>query len=270
MAEMRRDMMAYFRRARRDVRPHIAGLRGGARHAARFLRAVISRTRRTPICAFCTTRRRTPAKTNLFGQAPHTDNSFMTALARTDVPGLAVRLPSGEWFAAADHPRHVPDQSRQHHAALVERPVSVDAARRAQRQRHRPLFDRLFPQPEPGQRHRVPAELRLARQPAALPAGRLSRPRARILPRQLFPPEGAIAPTPRCRSGRNRRKRRSKTMFDLDRFIEDCRAAVRADPSHKAAREVVARAVSDPAAILAGARRADAGRGRRRSTGRQS
>ena len=35
---------------------------------------------------------------NLFGQAPHTDNSFMTALARTEVPGLAVRLPSGEWF----------------------------------------------------------------------------------------------------------------------------------------------------------------------------
>jgi len=40
-----------------------------------------------------------PAEDNLFGQAPHTDNSFMTALARTDVPGLAVRLPSGEWFA---------------------------------------------------------------------------------------------------------------------------------------------------------------------------
>ena len=35
---------------------------------------------------------------NAFGQAPHTDNSFMTALARTDVPGLAVCLPSGEWF----------------------------------------------------------------------------------------------------------------------------------------------------------------------------
>lgn len=35
---------------------------------------------------------------NTFGQAPHTDNSFMTALARTDVPGLAVRLPSGEWL----------------------------------------------------------------------------------------------------------------------------------------------------------------------------
>ncbi len=39
-----------------------------------------------------------PGEDNLFGQAPHTDNSFMTALARADVPGLAVRLPSGEWF----------------------------------------------------------------------------------------------------------------------------------------------------------------------------
>ncbi len=41
---------------------------------------------------------------DLFGQGPHTDNSFMTALARTEVPGLAVRLPpngpsGGEWFA---------------------------------------------------------------------------------------------------------------------------------------------------------------------------
>lgn len=33
---------------------------------------------------------------NTFGQAPHTGNSFMTALARTGVPGLAVRLSSGE------------------------------------------------------------------------------------------------------------------------------------------------------------------------------
>jgi predicted metal-dependent enzyme (double-stranded beta helix superfamily) len=41
-------------------------------------------------------------------------------------------------------------------------------------------------------------------------------------------------------------------MFDLDRFIADCRDAVAADPSHKAVREVVARAVSDPATVLAG------------------
>ena len=34
-----------------------------------------------------------------FGQGPHTDNSFITLLAREDVPGLAVRLPDGRWLA---------------------------------------------------------------------------------------------------------------------------------------------------------------------------
>ena len=41
-------------------------------------------------------------------------------------------------------------------------------------------------------------------------------------------------------------------MFDLGRFIEDCRAAVAEDPSHKAVREVVARVVSEPAEVLKG------------------
>ncbi len=41
-------------------------------------------------------------------------------------------------------------------------------------------------------------------------------------------------------------------MFDLDRFIEECRVALSADPTHKSVREVIARAVSDPAAVLAG------------------
>lgn len=41
-------------------------------------------------------------------------------------------------------------------------------------------------------------------------------------------------------------------MFDLGRFIEDCRAAVAEDPSHKAVREVVARAVSAPGEVLKG------------------
>ncbi len=40
------------------------------------------------------------------------------------------------------------------------------------------------------------------------------------------------------------------TAFDLERFIADCRAARQADPSHKLVREVVARAVSDPASVL--------------------
>lgn len=41
-------------------------------------------------------------------------------------------------------------------------------------------------------------------------------------------------------------------MFDLGRFIEDCRAAGAEDPSHKAVREIVARAVSEPGAVLKG------------------
>ena len=39
-------------------------------------------------------------------------------------------------------------------------------------------------------------------------------------------------------------------MFDKDQFIADCRAALSEDSSHKAVREIVARAVSDPAAVL--------------------
>ena len=38
--------------------------------------------------------------------------------------------------------------------------------------------------------------------------------------------------------------------FDLDQFISDCRSAIRLDASPKFVREVVARAVSDPAAVL--------------------
>jgi predicted metal-dependent enzyme (double-stranded beta helix superfamily) len=41
-------------------------------------------------------------------------------------------------------------------------------------------------------------------------------------------------------------------MFDLDRFIADCRAALAADRSQKYVRDVVARAVADPASVLTG------------------
>jgi isopenicillin N synthase-like dioxygenase len=34
-----------------------------------------------------------------YGLAPHTDNALMTFLAQKDVPGLAVRMPSGHWRA---------------------------------------------------------------------------------------------------------------------------------------------------------------------------
>jgi predicted metal-dependent enzyme (double-stranded beta helix superfamily) len=42
------------------------------------------------------------------------------------------------------------------------------------------------------------------------------------------------------------------TMFETDRFVADCRAAFAQDQTHKAVREVLARAVSDPAAVLKG------------------
>jgi isopenicillin N synthase-like dioxygenase len=45
------------------------------------------------------------AEPNQFGIAPHTDANFLTFLAQTEVPGLQVRQPSGEWI---DVP-HVPD-----------------------------------------------------------------------------------------------------------------------------------------------------------------
>ena len=41
-------------------------------------------------------------------------------------------------------------------------------------------------------------------------------------------------------------------MFDLDQFVSGCRTALAADRSHRHVREVVARAVSDPAAVLKG------------------
>jgi isopenicillin N synthase-like dioxygenase len=98
---------------------------------------------------------------NTFGTAPHTDNSFMTALARTDVPGLAIRLPSGEWFAT----------------------------RGDQRVGHRPLLHRVFPQPEPVFNDRMPAKLRVGGQSSAVSAGRLSGSGVGILPQELFSSE---------------------------------------------------------------------------------
>jgi isopenicillin N synthase-like dioxygenase len=37
------------------------------------------------------------AEANQFGIAPHTDANFLTFLAQSDVPGLQVRMPGGEW-----------------------------------------------------------------------------------------------------------------------------------------------------------------------------
>jgi predicted metal-dependent enzyme (double-stranded beta helix superfamily) len=42
------------------------------------------------------------------------------------------------------------------------------------------------------------------------------------------------------------------TAFEIEQFIADCRTALDNDPSHKLVREIVARAVADPAAVLKG------------------
>src|SRR6266850_2576989 len=42
------------------------------------------------------------------------------------------------------------------------------------------------------------------------------------------------------------------TMFEVDRFVDDCRAAFAAESTYKAIREVLARAMSEPAAVLRG------------------
>jgi predicted metal-dependent enzyme (double-stranded beta helix superfamily) len=41
-------------------------------------------------------------------------------------------------------------------------------------------------------------------------------------------------------------------MFETEQFIADCRAALAADPTHKTIRDVLARAVAEPAAVLKG------------------
>jgi predicted metal-dependent enzyme (double-stranded beta helix superfamily) len=41
-------------------------------------------------------------------------------------------------------------------------------------------------------------------------------------------------------------------MFEVERFVADCRAAFAEDTSHKAVREVLASAMSDPSAVLKG------------------
>src|SRR4051794_34962219 len=41
-------------------------------------------------------------------------------------------------------------------------------------------------------------------------------------------------------------------MFDLECFVAECRSALMADPSQRLVREAVARALSEPAAVLKG------------------
>lgn len=102
MAEMRRDMMAYFR-ALGAMCDHMLPAFAVALDMPPGFFAPFFADEAHANARFLHYPPQDADEDNLFGQAPHTDNSFMTALARTDVPGLAVRLPpngpmGGEWF----------------------------------------------------------------------------------------------------------------------------------------------------------------------------
>ena len=149
----------------------------------------------------------------------------MTALARTEVPGLAVRLPSGEWFA----PPIIPGtflinlgniMRRWSNDRFLSTPHGVINESGTDR-----YSIAYFHSPNPDAVIECVPTCTRRRQSAALSAGHLSRPCARILPGQLFSPEGS--PLRGC-SARRRgggvaiNSMRGRPMFDLDQFIADC------------------------------------------------
>lgn len=95
---LRDDMMAYFHAlyalGQRMLAPFAVALGMGADGFASYFAGEAHAN-----CRFLHYPPQQDTSENTFGTAPHTDNSFMTLLARTDVPGLAIRLPSDEWFA---------------------------------------------------------------------------------------------------------------------------------------------------------------------------
>jgi isopenicillin N synthase-like dioxygenase len=97
VAEMRRDMMAYFHALGAMCDRILPAFAAALDMPADFFTPYFANEAHANL-RFLHYPPQDANEDNLFGQAPHTDNSFMTALARTDVPGLAVRLPSGEWF----------------------------------------------------------------------------------------------------------------------------------------------------------------------------
>ncbi len=125
-----------------------------------------------------------------FGQGPHTDNSFITILARTEVPGLAVRLPSGEWLA----PPLIPGtflvnlgnmMKRWSNDRFLSTPHAV--LNESGTDRYSIAF---FYSPNVATRIECLPSCTGPGRSAALPARGLRRPRARVLQRELLPPEG--------------------------------------------------------------------------------
>jgi len=190
-----RDVMAYVKALEALCTRHDPGVRGRARSSSPPTSPRCSTTRRTSPCACSTYPPQAVVEDNQFGQAPHTDNSFMTVLARTDVPGLAVRLTSGEWFP----PPLIPGTLLVNLGNMMRR-FSNDRflstpARRAQRKRHRtatrwPISTARTRTPSS---RPVPGSVTADNPPNTSPAV-YRRSRAGVLPGQLLPTSAATTP----------------------------------------------------------------------------
>ena len=99
------------------------------------------------------------AEANQYGIAPHTDANFLTFLAQSEVPGLQVRMPSGEWIDVPYVPGLVRGELGRHDVPLDERPLQVDAASRAAAGRTAPLRHPVLPRTAHRHGDRVPADL---------------------------------------------------------------------------------------------------------------
>ena len=97
LPRLRADMMAYFGAVSAMCRRMLPSFAVALGMTADFFAAFFGEPHANLRCLHYPPRGTTEDNTD--GQRAHTDNSFITALAMTDVPGLSVRLPSGEWVA---------------------------------------------------------------------------------------------------------------------------------------------------------------------------
>lgn len=180
-----------FYRTRGDMRPYGAALCRRTRRAGRFL-CVLFRRRGQANPRFLHYPPQAATEDNTFGQGTHTDNCFLTALARTEVLGLTVQLPSGEWFPPPVIPGNLGNIMRRwSNDRFLSTPHGVlndaGADRHSIAYFHSPNPDRVI-------ECLPPAPARTTRRAAHRG---LPRSRPRILLGELFPPEG-----PPLRSGR--------------------------------------------------------------------
>jgi isopenicillin N synthase-like dioxygenase len=141
-----------------------------------------------------------------YGIAPHTDNSMMTFLAQANIPGLAVRMPSGSLAARRHHPRNAAREYGQRHRALDQRPVPVDQAPGDQHQLGGSLFDSRLLRSERRRGDRGGADLPRRAESTAVRTDHLSR-FPQVVLRRVIPVQAVSATRSLCSSFRRSRSR---------------------------------------------------------------